>query len=102
MGMTFVISISDIRFVILMTFVTITNVSFFVPSTQEAYDGQIFFMGNEMKFKNIKESEKAGIAIIHQELTMIPELSVTENIFMGNEITKTWTYRLGQRKKTDQ
>ncbi len=50
------------------------------------YDGQIFFMGNEMKFKNIKESENAGIAIIHQELTMIPELSVTENIFMGNEI----------------
>ena len=50
------------------------------------YDGQIFFMGKEMKFKNIKESENAGIAIIHQELTMIPELSVTENIFMGNEI----------------
>ena len=31
------------------------------------YDGQIFFMGKEMKFKNIKESENAGIAIIHQE-----------------------------------
>ena len=52
------------------------------------YDGQIFFMGEEMRFRNIKESEHAGIAIIHQELTMIPELSITENIFMGNEITK--------------
>ncbi len=51
------------------------------------YEGSIFFQGQEMRFKNIKESESAGIVIIHQELTMIPELSVTENIFMGNEIT---------------
>ncbi len=51
------------------------------------YDGKIIYMGQEMNFKNIKESEHAGIAIIHQELTMIPELSITENIFMGNEIT---------------
>ncbi len=52
------------------------------------YDGDIVYMGQVMKFKNIKESESAGIAIIHQELTMIPELSITENIFMGNEIIK--------------
>ena len=53
-----------------------------------SYEGKIIFMGSEMKFKDIKESESAGIAIIHQELTMIPELSITENIFMGNEIVK--------------
>ena len=52
------------------------------------YDGRIIYMGNEIAFKNIKESEKAGIVIIHQELTMIPELSITENIFMGNEVVK--------------
>ncbi len=52
------------------------------------YEGKIIFMGQEMKFRNIKESESAGIGIIHQELTMIPELSVTENIFVGSEITK--------------
>ncbi len=52
------------------------------------YDGKIIYMGQEMRFRNIKESEHAGIAIIHQELTMIPELSITENIFMGNEIIK--------------
>ena len=51
-----------------------------------SYDGKIIYKGQEMKFRNIKESEGAGIAIIHQELTMIPELSITENIFMGNEI----------------
>ena len=52
------------------------------------YEGQIIYMGEEAKFKNIKESENAGIVIIHQELTMIPELSITENIFMGNEIVR--------------
>ena len=53
-----------------------------------SYKGQIIYNGEEAQFKNIKESEKAGIVIIHQELTMIPELSITENIFMGNEIVK--------------
>ena len=53
-----------------------------------SYEGKIIFMGKEMTFKDIKESENAGIAIIHQELTMIPELSITENIFMGNEIVR--------------
>lgn len=52
------------------------------------YSGDIVFEGKKMAFKNIKESENAGIVIIHQELTMIPELSITENIFMGNEIVK--------------
>lgn len=53
-----------------------------------SYDGEIVFQGKKMTFKNIKDSERAGIVIIHQELTMIPELSVTENIFMGNEIVE--------------
>lgn len=51
-----------------------------------SYEGKMIYMGSEIAFKDIKESEKAGIAIIHQELTMIPELSITENIFMGNEM----------------
>ncbi|MGP9745570.1 ATP-binding cassette domain-containing protein [Brachybacterium sp. AOP29-B2-41] len=50
------------------------------------YGGQIVFEGEEMAFKDIKSSESAGIVIIHQELALIPELSVTENIFLGNEI----------------
>ncbi|MBQ7230531.1 MAG: sugar ABC transporter ATP-binding protein [Oscillospiraceae bacterium] len=52
------------------------------------YEGQILYNGEEAKFRSIKESEGAGIVIIHQELTMIPELSITENIFMGNEIVR--------------
>ena len=53
-----------------------------------SHEGRIIYMGKEMAFKNINESENAGIVIIHQELTMIPELSSTENIFMGNEVVK--------------
>ncbi len=63
------------------------------------YDGKIIYMGQEMKFKNIKESENAGIAIIHQELTMIPELSITENIFMGNEIAKRGLIDWGEERR---
>lgn len=52
------------------------------------YEGEIIFMGKEMSFKNIKESEHSGIVIIHQELALIPEMTITENIFLGNEILK--------------
>ncbi len=50
------------------------------------YEGKIIYMGKEVTFKDIKESEHAGIVIIHQELALIPELSITENIFLGNEM----------------
>jgi putative multiple sugar transport system ATP-binding protein len=49
------------------------------------YAGTIKFQGEEVAFKDIKSSEHKGIVIIHQELALIPELSITENIFMGNE-----------------
>jgi putative multiple sugar transport system ATP-binding protein len=50
------------------------------------YDGEISINGEEQRFNSIRDSEKAGIAIIYQELAMIPELSVYDNIFLGNEI----------------
>ena len=49
------------------------------------YDGDIVFEGEVMRFGGIKASEERGIVIIHQELALIPELSVTENIFLGSE-----------------
>ncbi|HEX7557226.1 MAG TPA: ATP-binding cassette domain-containing protein [Leptolinea sp.] len=51
------------------------------------YSGSIIFNGEEQKYGGISESEKAGIAIIYQELALIPEMTVYENIFLGNEIT---------------
>ncbi|MGN6204741.1 ATP-binding cassette domain-containing protein, partial [Humibacter sp.] len=52
------------------------------------YEGQIIYEGETVRFSNTKQSETAGIAIIHQELALIPELSITENLFLGNEITR--------------
>lgn len=50
------------------------------------WEGQIFWEGKELKARSIRETEEAGIVIIHQELMLVPQLSVAENIFMGNEI----------------
>lgn len=52
------------------------------------YSGDIVYQGKLAEFKDIRASEHAGIAIIHQELALIPELSITENIFLGNEPTR--------------
>ncbi|GHA70538.1 xylose ABC transporter ATP-binding protein [Formosimonas limnophila] len=55
-----------------------------------SYEGQVFYNGQECKFQNIRESEKAGIVIIHQELALSPYLSIYENLFLGNERKKGW------------
>lgn len=49
------------------------------------YTGDIYFEGRECKFDDITESEKVGLVIIHQELALIPYLSIAENLFLGNE-----------------
>ncbi len=49
------------------------------------YSGRIIFQGQERRFKGIHDSEKLGIIIIHQELALVPLLSIAENIFLGNE-----------------
>ena len=53
-----------------------------------SYEGQIFFEGKERHFRDIAGSEALGIIIIHQELALVPLLSVCENIFLGNEEAK--------------
>lgn len=53
-----------------------------------SYSGEIYFEGSLCQFKNIKQSEQLGIVIIHQELALIPYLSIAENIFLGNERAK--------------
>lgn len=49
------------------------------------YDGDIIYKGKKCQFHSIKDSEKDGIVIIHQELALSPNLSVQENVFLGNE-----------------
>ncbi len=53
-----------------------------------SYSGDIIYNDTVQKFKAISDSEKAGIAIIYQELALIPELSIYENLFFGHEILK--------------
>lgn len=52
------------------------------------YTGDILFQGKVCEFKDITSSEHLGIVIIHQELALIPTLSIAENIFLGNEQTQ--------------
>ncbi len=49
------------------------------------YDGAIVYEGEEVAFKNLRDSEAKGIVIIHQELALSPYLSIAENIFLNNE-----------------
>ncbi|HLS53697.1 MAG TPA: multiple monosaccharide ABC transporter ATP-binding protein [Tissierellaceae bacterium] len=52
------------------------------------YDGKIIYEGQECQFNSIRDSEKLGIVIIHQELTLSPYMSAAENVFLGNEQAK--------------
>ena len=52
------------------------------------YEGEIYFQGNECRFKDISHSEEIGLVIIHQELALIPTMSIVENLFLGNEQSK--------------
>lgn len=55
------------------------------------YTGEIIFNGELVQFRSIRDSERAGIGIIYQELALVPELPVYENIFIGHEITNGFT-----------
>ena len=54
------------------------------------YSGDIIYNGEECRFGKLKDSEEKGIVIIHQELALIPELSIGENMFLGNERGKKY------------
>ena len=49
------------------------------------YEGDIVYDGEVCKFQTIKASEKKGIVIIHQELALVPQMTIGENMFLGNE-----------------
>ena len=51
-----------------------------------SYEGEIFYDGKLLENRSIRDSEENGIIIIHQELALVPLLSIAENLFLGNEI----------------
>ncbi|MEF9675958.1 xylose ABC transporter ATP-binding protein [Pectobacterium aroidearum] len=53
-----------------------------------SYEGQIVFSGDELRASHIRDTEQKGIAIIHQELALVKEMTVLENLFLGNEWTR--------------
>ena len=55
------------------------------------YSGEIIFGGQPQQFGGIRDSERAGIGIIYQELALIPEMTIYENIFIGHELGNGWT-----------
>ena len=53
-----------------------------------SFEGEIDFDGSARTFQGLRDSEALGICIIHQELALVPMLSITENLFLGNEISR--------------
>ncbi len=53
-----------------------------------SYQGEILYRGQPMAFQGIRDSEEKGIVIIHQELALVPQMTIAENIFLGNEIAR--------------
>ena len=49
------------------------------------YEGQLCIDGIDQRFYTVRDAERAGIAVIHQELALIPEMTVAENIYLGKE-----------------
>ena len=68
-----------------------------------SYEGKVFFKGREVNYNSVKDSEKEGLAIIHQELALSPYLSIYENIFLGHMQTKfgiiNWNKYIKESKK---
>ncbi|SES90209.1 multiple monosaccharide ABC transporter ATP-binding protein [[Clostridium] polysaccharolyticum] len=67
------------------------------------YEGEIRYQGELCKFGKIKDSEKEGIVIIHQELALIPYMTIGENLFLGNERGRKfaidWTETYGKAEE---
>ena len=59
------------------------------------YEGDILYEGEVRSFRDLADSEHLGIVIIHQELALVPLLSIAENIFLGNEVATKRRHRLG-------
>ncbi len=68
-----------------------------------SYEGDIVYDGEVCQFHKIKDSEQKGIVIIHQELALVPQMTIGENMFLGNERGKkfaiNWNETFGEADK---
>src|SRR6187549_2553874 len=49
-----------------------------------SYEGELLVGGAPAQFRGVADAEAAGLAVIYQELALVPEMTVAENIFLGN------------------
>jgi len=61
-----------------------------LSGVNQGYQGEIRLLDQVITFADTKASQAAGIAIIHQELNLFPNLSICENLFLGKELTNSW------------
>lgn len=66
-----------------------------------SYEGELVIKGETRRFSGTREAEEAGVSIIHQELNLIPELSVAENVFLGREPTRPPFNFIDRKKMSD-
>lgn len=68
------------------------------------YEGVVHLNNQPVRFASVRDAQQAGIAIIHQELALIPDLTIAENIFLGRELTTSWGLldRKAMRERTRQ
>ncbi|MBB6622827.1 sugar ABC transporter ATP-binding protein [Clostridium gasigenes] len=64
----------------------------------EKNEGKVFIDGTEAKIKGIKSAEEYGITIIHQEMSVLNNLTVAENIFLGNEKSNKFTGKINNKE----
>jgi len=57
------------------------------------YDGQLLIDGQPVEFRGTRDAESMGISIIHQELNLVEQLSISANIFLGREMRSGWIFR---------
>ena len=68
------------------------------------YEGDVLFKGQKVHFKDPREAQHAGVAIIHQELSLVPYLSIADNLFLGRELINSIGLldKKAMRSKTDE
>jgi ribose transport system ATP-binding protein len=60
-----------------------------IAGVHTEYDGRMAIDGREVRFRSARDSLDAGIGMVHQELSIVPDLSVAENVYLGKQLTKS-------------
>src|SRR5918994_499753 len=58
-----------------------------IAGVHAEFSGRFVLDGRETRFRSARDARAAGIAMVHQELSVVPELSVAENVFLGAQPT---------------